>query len=147
MNGDAYVSLNVMLYTNIYLLTFVLFLSEKFNFMDKLLVYFVVVINTIMIYSIAYRDYSILNWAHWGYPLYVVVAPFLITTPTGKIVYTTAILSQMYMAIYLRRCVVSNIVFNRHEMCPTPKRILPTVVPDVFYFILEIILLTYIWVK
>lgn len=147
MNGDAKYASHLLLITNIYLLTFLTFYDKMFNYVDKILMYSIIIINLIKLYSIALKNYKLINIFHWGYPIYIVLGPFLVTTLAGKIVYTTLVLTQLHLVIYLRRCVISNVKFKKEDYCKPVQRILPTFIPDIVYLMIEIALLIYIWIK
>jgi hypothetical protein len=147
MNGDALYALQILLFSNIYLITFLTFFENKFDMVDKIYMYSIIVINLVKIYSIALKSYKLIDILHWGYPIYIATAPFFITTLAGKIVYTTLVITQLHLVIYLRRCVISNLKFRKSDYCKPVKRILPTFIPDVVYLLIEVALMVYIWVK
>ena len=84
MNGDALYALQILLFSNIYLITFLTFFENKFDMVDKIYMYSIIVINLVKIYSIALKSYKLIDILHWGYPIYIATAPFFITTLAGK---------------------------------------------------------------
>lgn len=144
MNVDAHMSIAILVLVDCALLWILQFYSSSIDTIDRVIIFFQLMLHAGIYYGVYTKDLQLIKALHWGVVLYIVVAPFFVTSLVGKWLYTCLILSQILCAIAFNRCVVSHIRFSKEDQS---SEILPKCVPPWFYVIIEMCLIVIIWTK
>lgn len=146
LNKDAHYALHLFLSLNACLIIILALFESYMNKIDKVIIYIFLIVHTIFLYSIAHYNYDTIRMFHWAYPFYFAIAPFIVTTLAGKLIYTFFLLLQMSLYISFRRCIISTLKFKKDDKCK-PYVILPKSIPYYIFGLIQIALLMYIWLK